>query len=62
MYYNMAIFPPYKIIVPDPVRKKDEGVQLFNIDKDPFEKNNIAADNPKIVKDLQEKIAAFRSK
>ncbi|MEN8966482.1 MAG: sulfatase [Polaribacter sp.] len=62
MYYNMAIFPPYKIIVPDPVRKKNEVVQLFNIDTDPFEKNNIAENNPEIVKDLQEKIKAFRSK
>jgi len=61
MFYNMAIFPPYKIIVPDPVRKKDEVVQLFNIEKDPFEKNNIAASNPEIVKDLTEKIKAFRA-
>ncbi|GGD04705.1 sulfatase-like hydrolase/transferase [Hyunsoonleella pacifica] len=62
MYYNMAIFPPYKIIVPDPERKKNEVIQLFNINEDPFEKNNIAAENPEIVKDLQEKIAAFRAK
>ena len=62
MFYNMAIFPPYKIIVPDPVRKKNEEVQLFNIDKDPFEKNNIAESNPEIVKDLQNKIKEFRSK
>ncbi|WP_299012543.1 sulfatase-like hydrolase/transferase [uncultured Polaribacter sp.] len=62
MFYNMAIFPPYKIIVPDAVRKKNEVVQLFNIDKDPLEKNNIADQNPEIVKDLQEKIKAFRSK
>ncbi|WP_298763470.1 sulfatase-like hydrolase/transferase [uncultured Polaribacter sp.] len=62
MFYNMAIFPPYKIIVPDSVRKKNEVIQLFNIDKDPFEKNNIANQNPEIVKDLQEKIKAFRSK
>ncbi|TBN02966.1 sulfatase [Hyunsoonleella flava] len=61
MFYNMAIFPPYKIIVPDPVRKKEEVVQLFNIEKDPFEKNNIAASNPEIVKDLTEKIKAFRA-
>lgn len=61
MYYNMAIFPPYKIIVPDPVRKKDEVVKLFNIEKDPFEKTNIAASNPEIVKDLKEKIAGFRA-
>jgi uncharacterized sulfatase len=58
----MAIFPPYKIIVPDSVRKKDEVVQLFNIEKDPFEKNNIAESNPEIVKDLQQKIKEFRSK
>lgn len=62
MYYYMAIFPPYKIIVPDSVRKKDEVVQLFNIEKDPFEKNNIAESNPEIVKDLQQKIKEFRSK
>ena len=62
MYYNMAIFPPYKIIVPDPVRKKDEVVQLFNIDKDPFEKNNIAEQNPEVVEKLKEKIKVFRSK
>lgn len=61
MFYNMAIFPPYKIIIPDPERKKDEVVQLFNLEEDPFEKNNIADANPEIVKDLQEKIAAFRA-
>ncbi|MHB0753731.1 sulfatase-like hydrolase/transferase [Polaribacter sp. M15] len=62
MYYNMAIFPPYKIIVPDPVRKKNEVVQLFNIDTDPYEKNNIAEANSEIVKDLSSKIKKFRSK
>ena len=61
MFYNMAIFPPYKIIVPDPVRKKNEVVQLFNIEEDPFEKNNIAEQNPEIVKDLKNKIALFRA-
>ena len=61
MFYNMAIFPPYKIIVPDPVRKKDEVVQLFNIEEDPFEKNNIAETHPEIVQDLKEKIKVFRT-
>ena len=61
MFYNMAIFPPYKIIVPDPVRKKDEKVQLFNIEKDPYERNNIANSNPNIINDLKEKIAGFRA-
>ncbi|APY11650.1 sulfatase [Seonamhaeicola sp. S2-3] len=62
MYYNMAIFPPYKIIVPDPVRKKDEVVQLFNIDEDPFEEHNLATSHPEIVKELKQKIKAFRAK
>jgi len=62
MYYNMAIFPPYKIIVPDPIRKKNEVVKLFNIEEDPFEKSNIALENPEIVKDLKDKIANFRAK
>lgn len=61
MFYNMAIFPPYKIIVPDPIRKKDEVVQLFNIEEDPFEKNNIAETHPEIVQDLKEKIKVFRA-
>lgn len=62
MFYNMAIFPPYKIIVPDPTRKKNEKTQLFNIDKDPFEKDNIADKNPEIVKRLKERIKKFRAK
>ncbi len=61
MFYNMAIFPPYKIIIPDPVRKKDEVVQLFNINEDPFEKNNIAESNPEIIAQLTEKIKTFRT-
>lgn len=61
MFYNMAIFPPYKIIVPDAVRKAGEKVQLFNIDEDPFEEHNIAADNLEKVKELKEKIIAFRA-
>ncbi|TWO34503.1 sulfatase-like hydrolase/transferase [Seonamhaeicola sediminis] len=61
MFYNMAIFPPYKIIIPDPERKKDEEVQLFNIVEDPFEKNNIAESHPDIVADLTSKITAFRA-
>lgn len=61
MFYNIAIAPPYKLIVPDPVRKAKEKIQLFNIDEDPFEKNNIAENNPEIVEKLKQKIAAFRA-
>ncbi|TXG39544.1 sulfatase-like hydrolase/transferase [Seonamhaeicola maritimus] len=61
MFYNIAIAPPYKLIVPDAVRKAKEKIQLFNIDEDPFEKNNIAKNKPEIVKDLQDKITDFRA-
>ncbi|WP_298366015.1 sulfatase-like hydrolase/transferase [uncultured Lutibacter sp.] len=61
MFYNMAIFPPFKLIVPDSIRKKDEKIQLYNIDEDPFEKNNIAENHPEIVDDLKEKIKVFRA-
>ena len=61
MYYNIAIAPPYKLIVPDAIRKPNEKIQLFNIDEDPFEKNNIAENNDEVVKKLKQKIKAFRS-
>jgi len=62
MFYNMVIETPYKIIVPDPVRKAKEKIKLYNIETDPFEQINIAEQNPDIVKRLKQKIKAFRSK
>ncbi|WP_242204141.1 sulfatase-like hydrolase/transferase [Aestuariivivens insulae] len=62
MYYNVAIAKPYKLIVPDAVRKEGEKVQLFNIVEDPFEKNDLAVSNTEIVKDLMVKIKAHRAK
>jgi arylsulfatase A-like enzyme len=60
LFYTIAIAKPYKIIVPDPVRKAKEKIELFNIDIDPFEKNNIADSQPEIVKKLKSKIETFR--
>lgn len=61
MFYNIAIAKPYKLILPDAERKQGENIQLFNIDEDPFEKNDLAETNPEIVKDLTAKITAFRA-
>lgn len=61
MFYNIAIAKPYKLIIPDAERKQGEKVQLFNIDEDPFEKNDIAENNPEIVEKLKQKIAGFRT-
>ncbi len=36
-------------------------VELFNLDKDPFEKNNIAAQHPEIVKELSSLMAKART-
>ncbi|MBC2844700.1 sulfatase-like hydrolase/transferase [Winogradskyella flava] len=61
LFYTIAIAPPYKLIVPDVVRKPKEKIQLFNIDEDPFEKQNIASSNPELVEKLNKKIEAFRT-
>ncbi|WP_299119247.1 sulfatase-like hydrolase/transferase [uncultured Winogradskyella sp.] len=61
LFYTIAIAPPYKLIVPDAVRKPKEKIQLFNIDEDPFEKYNIASSNPELVEKLNKKIEAFRT-
>ena len=61
LFYTIAIAPPYKLIVPDAVRKPNEKIQLFNIDEDPFEKHNIASSNPELVEKLNQKIEAFRT-
>ena len=61
LFYTIAIAPPYKLIVPDAVRKPNEKIQLFNIDEDPFEKHNIASSNPELVEKLNKKIKAFRT-
>lgn len=60
MFYNIAIAAPYKLIVPDAIRKPNEKIQLFNIDEDPFEKNNIAKNNAEVVERLKQKINVFR--
>ena len=62
MHYTIAVSKTHKLIIPDSIRKKDERIQLFNIDKDPFEKNNIAEGNPEKVDELRKEIMAFRSK
>ncbi|WP_204344047.1 sulfatase-like hydrolase/transferase [Psychroserpens algicola] len=61
LFYTIVIAPPYKLIVPDAVRKPNEKIQLFNIDEDPFEKQNIASSNPELVEKLNQKIEAFRT-
>lgn len=60
MFYNIAITNPYKLIIPDPEHKKGEVIQLYNLEKDPFEQDNIADKHPEVVSDLTKKIEDFR--
>jgi arylsulfatase A-like enzyme len=52
----MIITNPWKLIVPDVTNVQNREVQLYNIFKDPFEKENLAAKYPKIVKGLREEL------
>ncbi len=61
LYYKIAITNPYKLIVPDKKNKSSEEVMLFNLEKDPYEKTNLAKQKPEIVESLNQKLDAFRS-
>ena len=56
LFYRMAISNPYKLILPDATNQADKKIQLYNIYKDPFEKNDIATDHPELVNELRQKI------
>jgi arylsulfatase A-like enzyme len=56
LYYRMAIEFPWKLILPDKTNKPDAETELFNIEKDPHENENLAGNFPDIVKELERKI------
>jgi arylsulfatase A-like enzyme len=50
-------------IAPNPDAKKavDSSVELFNLNDDPYEQNNLAAQNPEIVRQLRARLEAYLS-
>lgn len=58
LFYRTAVTDSYKLIVPDPRNKPNEEVQLFDLNKDPYERKNLAKEYPEIVASIQEKIDA----
>ena len=62
LFYQIAITEPYKLIIPNKTFKPDENIQLFDIYKDPYEKEDLGEKHPEIVKDLSEKIQASWNK
>ncbi|MCV9386691.1 sulfatase-like hydrolase/transferase [Reichenbachiella ulvae] len=56
LFYQIVYTNPYKLIVPNKVRKADEVVQLYNIYEDSEEKRNLAEAKPEVVADLMQKL------
>lgn len=56
LYYRMAIDFPWKLILPDGTNKPEASTELFNIEQDPFEKENLAEENPEVVGRLKNQI------
>ena len=60
------IEPEWKLVVigrklTDPGSTVQRKIHLFRIADDPYEKNDLAEENPKIVKRMLEKLTAFRA-
>lgn len=56
VYYRMVVTDHYKLIIPDPVNKPGEPIDLFDVIQDPDEQNNLASKNPQVVQTLQQMI------
>ncbi|MEO0332933.1 MAG: sulfatase-like hydrolase/transferase, partial [Bacteroidota bacterium] len=59
LYYRIAIDLPYKLILPDEKTRPGTELELFNIQTDPYETENLAESNSEVADDLTEKIAAW---
>jgi arylsulfatase A-like enzyme len=53
LYYRVAIGFPWKLILPDKTNKPEADTELFNIEHDPFEEENLAGDNQEVVDRLK---------
>jgi arylsulfatase A-like enzyme len=56
LYYRIIVTNPWKLILPDPLGRPDKSPELYKLDSDPYERDNLAATYPEIVKELEAKI------
>lgn len=59
LLYRWRIDEQWKLIEPNPARLPDEKPELFNILEDPTEQNNVAEQNPDVVKQMKQDIAGW---
>ena len=52
----MVVTDQYKLIIPDPVNKPGESIEMFDVMQDPKEQNNLASKKPQVVQTLQQMI------
>ena len=56
LYYRIAINFPWKLILPDGTNKPEADTELYNIEQDPYEKENLAEEKPEVVGRLKNQI------
>ncbi|BBO32758.1 sulfatase [Lacipirellula parvula] len=57
--YRWIISGHWKLIVPAPQNEPDAKIELYNLQLDPSEEQNLAADHPDVVKQLSTKLDAW---
>ena len=49
LYYRIVVTKPWKLILPDPMGQPGKVAELYNLEKDPYEWDNLAEMHPEIV-------------
>ncbi len=56
LYYRTVIQEKWKLILPDHENKPDDSPELYDLQDDPYEYTNLAAEHPELVEDLKSEI------
>jgi arylsulfatase A-like enzyme len=59
LYHRIVVTRPWKLILTDPSYDPDRGPELYNLEKDPYEWDNLAETHPDIVSQLSEQLEVW---
>jgi len=62
LYHRIVVTKPWKLILPDPFGQPGRAPELYNLDDDPYEWDNLAKKHPEIVARLSGQIEAWWEK